>query len=170
VLNGKWTWPGLKDEAWKQRPDVATDALKRLLERQPKESDDQWRSRQFHVLHVQRVLARETGMAGGNEEGELSCSSCHKSFDPIDRTTPATTCAGCHNGNNGQMDAGGTRHLIATNAPNCSSCHTQHIKQPGHWNQKLLAPAALPGLSDTSMRDEPQMNADSHGSGKEMKN
>ena len=34
----------------------------------------------------------------GNAEGELSCSSCHKTFNPIDRETPRTTCGDCHNG------------------------------------------------------------------------
>jgi hypothetical protein len=138
VVDGVWKWAGLSDEAWKQLPNDATEALKRARERMKGETDEQWRSRQFHALHVQRVLARGVGLTG-NAEGELSCSSCHKSFDPIDRATPATTCASCHNGNNGQVDSTGRRTLIAANAANCSSCHIQHLKEPGHWNPKLLA-------------------------------
>jgi hypothetical protein len=142
VVNGKWTWKGLSDEEWRQRPDAEKEALKRARERLTNETDDKWRSRQFHTLHVHRVLVRGVGLEGGNTDGELSCSSCHKTSDPIDRETPATTCARCHNGNNGQVDVQGQRTLIADNAPNCSSCHVQHVKQPGHWNPKLLAPAA----------------------------
>lgn len=141
VVAEKWRWEGLSDEAWRQRPDATTDALKRAREHLTGETADQWRSRQFHVLHVHRVLVRDVGLAG-NADGEMSCSSCHKSFNPIDRVTPATTCALCHNGNNGQVDSQGQHTLIADSAPNCSSCHVQHVKQPGHWNPKLLAPAA----------------------------
>ncbi|MBV9210835.1 MAG: hypothetical protein JOZ52_09420, partial [Acidobacteria bacterium] len=138
VVEGKWKWAGLTDEAWQQLPSDASQALKQARVRLPNETDDEWRSRQFHALHVQRVVASGVGLQG-NAEGELSCSSCHKSFDPIDRATPATTCASCHNGNNGQMDSDGQRPLIAAGAANCSSCHTQHLKQPDHWNPKLLA-------------------------------
>lgn len=141
VVDGKWKWEGLSDEEWKQMTNAATDAIKKAGARQAGETDDQWRSRQFHTLHVQRVLSRDVGLKG-NADGELSCSSCHKSFDPIDRTTPATTCASCHNGNRGQLDSTGQHHLIAESAANCASCHIQHIKEPGHWNPKLLAPAA----------------------------
>jgi hypothetical protein len=141
VVNGRWMWAGLDEEEWKQKPDADTEGLKRARERMPAETDDQWRSRQFHVLHVQRVLVRDVKLAG-NAEGEMSCSSCHKSFNPIDRVTPATTCALCHNGNNGPVARQGQRTLIAADAPNCTSCHVQHLKEPGHWNPALLAPAA----------------------------
>jgi Class III cytochrome C family len=141
VVNGKWKWEGLDDVAWRQKPDTITEAMKRARERMPGETEDQWRSRQFHALHVYRVLVRDVGLSG-NQDGEMSCSSCHSSFNPIDRVTPATTCARCHNGNNGQVDSLGQHTLIADNAPNCSSCHVQHVKEPGHWNPKLLAPAA----------------------------
>jgi len=49
----------------------------------------------------------------GNAEGRLSCNSCHLTFDPIDRTTPRTTCAACHS--------------TASGKPDCTSCHVQHI-------------------------------------------
>ncbi len=141
VVNGKWEWQGLTEVAWKQRPDAETESLKRARERLPGETDEAWRSRQFHALHLHRVLSYEAGLEGGNSEGELSCSACHKSFEPIDRKTPATTCASCHNGNMGQVESAGQRPLLAAAAPNCSSCHVQHIKEPGHWNPRLIAPA-----------------------------
>ncbi len=150
VAGGHWTWPGLSDEQWKQRRDAASDMIRKARERLPAETDDQWRSRQFHVLHVHRVLGRDTGLEGGNTDGELSCSSCHKSFEPIDRSTPITTCARCHNGDMGQRDLDGKQTLIAANAANCSSCHVQHVKQPGHWNPKLLAPAARLAADSTT--------------------
>jgi FHA domain len=138
VADGKWRWEGPDEEAWRQRPDAENVSMKRARERMTGESEDLWRSRQFHALHVHRVLVAPVGMAG-NEDGEMSCSSCHRSFNPIDRVTPATTCARCHNGDNGQADSKGQHLLIDTSAPNCSSCHIQHVKQPGHWNPKLLA-------------------------------
>lgn len=141
VVDGKWKWAGLSLEEWKQLPGAETGVIKRASERLTGETDDQWRSRQFHTLHVQRVLVGAVGLAG-NAEGELSCSSCHRSFDPLDRTTPATTCASCHNGDRGQLDSTGQRPLIPAGVANCTSCHIQHVKEPGHWNPSLLAPAA----------------------------
>lgn len=130
VVNEKWTWQGLDDGDW---------ALKKIeIARLPTDSDDQWRSKQFHALHVQRVRSG-TGM-GGNLQGELSCSSCHKSFNPIDRDTPKTTCGECHNG---RVEQGSNRVLIAKDKPNCTSCHVQHVKDIKHWNPTLLANASM---------------------------
>ena len=126
VVNEKWTWDGLDGGDW---------ALKKIeMARLPSDSDDQWRSKQFHALHVQRVRSG-TGMRG-NLQGELSCSSCHKSFNPIDRSTPKTTCGECHNG---RVEQGTNRVLIAKDKPNCTSCHVQHVKDSKHWNPSLLA-------------------------------
>jgi len=126
VVNGKWTWKGLNDDDW---------ALKQIsITRLPSDSDDAWRSKQFHALHVQRVRALP-GLKG-NAEGELSCSSCHNSFNPIDRQTPRTTCGSCHNG---RVEPGTGRLLIASDKPNCTSCHVQHVKDKRHWNSSLLA-------------------------------
>jgi len=126
VVNEKWTWEGLEDGDW---------ALKKIeIARLSTDSDDQWRSKQFHALHVQRVRSGP-GMRG-NLQGELSCSSCHKSFNPIDRTTPKTTCGECHNG---RVEQGSNRVLIAQDKPNCTSCHVQHVKDSKHWNPSLLA-------------------------------
>jgi len=103
VVNGVWSEKSINDEEWE---------LKKLaVVRLPSDSDQKWRSNQFHALHDQRV--KVVGEIKGNAEGRLSCNSCHLAFDPIDRTTPRTTCATCHN----------TRD----NKPNCTSCHVQHI-------------------------------------------
>jgi pSer/pThr/pTyr-binding forkhead associated (FHA) protein len=126
VVAGKWTWKGLNDHEW---------ALKKIaVARLPVDTDEKWRSKQFHALHVQRVHALKGIPA--NAQGELSCSSCHKTFNPIDRENPRTTCAGCHNG---RVEPGSSRVLIAQDKPNCVSCHVQHIKDRWHWNPSLLA-------------------------------
>jgi pSer/pThr/pTyr-binding forkhead associated (FHA) protein len=125
VVNGKWTWKGLTDSEWTLKQIAVT--------RLPVDTDETWRSKQFHALHVLRV--RANGLPG-NSDGELSCSSCHKTFNPIDRQTPKTTCGQCHNG---RLEFGTNRIVIAKDQPNCTSCHVQHIKDKRHWNPSLLA-------------------------------
>lgn len=142
VVSGKWVWKGIDDEIWKQKIDTMTDEMKQANNRLPAEKEEQWRKRQFHFVHLYRVRARDVGLEG-NADGEMSCSSCHKSIDPIDRTTPATTCGLCHNGNNGQVASSGGAPLIASGSPNCSSCHVQHARQPRHWNPRLLASQSI---------------------------
>ncbi|MDX6446635.1 MAG: hypothetical protein QOH71_3709 [Blastocatellia bacterium] len=127
VINGQWKWAGLDPEELLQRKTT----LK--LERLPSDSEDQWRSKQFHGIHMYRVRA-VAGLAG-NKDGELSCSSCHNSFAPPDLATPRTTCAKCHNG---ERDPRAGRQVIASNQPNCTSCHIQHRLDKRHWNPSLL--------------------------------
>lgn len=125
VSEGKWKWKGLDDTAW---------ALKQIaITRLPVDTEDNWRSKQFHALHVQRV--RTLPGTPGNMQGELSCSSCHRTFNPIDRTTPRTTCGGCHNGSSEPE----TKLLISQDKPNCISCHVQHIEDKRKWGSSLLA-------------------------------
>ncbi len=125
VVNEKWIWTGLNQNDW---------TLKQIaVERSPEDTDDQWRSKQFHALHVQRV---RSGSLKGNTEGELSCSSCHKTFNPIDRETPRTTCGECHNG---RVDLVSHKQVIAKDKPDCTSCHVQHVKDKKHWNPSLMA-------------------------------
>jgi hypothetical protein len=128
VVNGHWQWAGLDADEMAQRKAPLQ------LERLPSDTDDQWRSKQFHAVHLYRVKA----IAGlpGNKEGQLSCSSCHATRDPIDLTTPRTTCAKCHNG---QPDARAGRQVIASEKPNCTSCHVQHNKDKRHWNPQLMS-------------------------------
>ena len=128
VVEGKWKWKGLNDSDW---------TLKQIpITRLPAETEDKWRSKQFHALHIYRVRA-VSGMKG-NDEGELSCSSCHKTLNPIDRETPRTTCGACHNGS---VQAKTNRALIPADKPNCYSCHVEHVKDKRHWNPSLLAEA-----------------------------
>jgi FHA domain-containing protein len=134
VVNQKWIWMGLSDSDWK--------AKQIAVERLPSDTDDAWRSRQFHALHLLRV--RANGLPA-NSDDELSCSSCHKSFSPIDRQTPRTTCGGCHNG---FLEVGTNRVLVARDKPNCISCHVQHVKDKRHWNPSLLAPSQTVGVSN----------------------
>jgi pSer/pThr/pTyr-binding forkhead associated (FHA) protein len=103
ILIVEWSAKSINDEEW---------ALRKLaVVRLPTDSEQKWRSNQFHALHDQRVKV----VAGikGNAEGRLSCNSCHGGFDPIDRATPKTTCAACHS--------------TASGKPDCTSCHVQHI-------------------------------------------
>src|SRR5690349_14154843 len=113
VVNGKWSAKSINDEEWDLRALGTT--------RKPEDSDVKWRSNQFHALHDQRVKLAP-GMKG-NSEGRLSCSSCHASFEPLDRTTPRTTCAACH---------------VKDGKPNCTSCHVQHILDERRWSASML--------------------------------
>jgi hypothetical protein len=125
VVNGLWSAKSINEEDWELR-NLGTV-------RQPGDSDEKWRSNQFHALHDQRV--RLAPGLKGNSEGRLSCSSCHNSFDPIDRETPRTTCAACHNG---RIEAGTNRVIIANDRPNCTSCHVQHVRDAHRWSQSML--------------------------------
>ncbi|HKO95741.1 MAG TPA: FHA domain-containing protein [Pyrinomonadaceae bacterium] len=126
VMNGSWKWEGLTNNDW-QMKQIA-------IERTTTDTDEQWRSNQFHALHVHRVRARSGEKA--NAEGELSCSSCHKTSKRIDRETPRTTCGGCHNG---YLEPKSQRVLIAADKPNCISCHVQHVKSKKHWGAPMLS-------------------------------
>ena len=114
VINGAWSAKSISDEYWDLRELGTT--------RKPTDTDEKWRSNQFHALHDQRVRVAP-GMKG-NSEGRLSCSSCHTSFAPdVDRNTPRTTCAACH---------------VENGQPNCTSCHVQHIKDARRWSASML--------------------------------
>jgi hypothetical protein len=128
VINGQWKWAGLDPEELNQRKTT----LK--VERLASDTEDQWRSKQFHAVHMYRVKA-VAGLSG-NKQGELSCSSCHNSFSPPDLATPRTTCAKCHSG---QTDPRAGHQVIAADKPNCISCHIQHRQDKRHWNPGLLS-------------------------------
>src|SRR6185295_17184842 len=76
VVNGQWKWSGLDSQA------LADKAVTLKLERLPTDDENQWRSKQFHALHLHRV--RATAGLPANKDGELSCSSCHATRDLID--------------------------------------------------------------------------------------
>jgi len=113
VVNGAWSAKSINDEEW--------DLRKLAVVRLPTDSEQKWRSNQFHALHDQRVKLAP-GLKG-NAEGRLSCSSCHNSFNPLDRITPRTTCAACH---------------VKDGKPNCTSCHVQHILDKRRWSASML--------------------------------
>lgn len=117
VVQGKWSWKGLSDPEWK-----ATGIAVTRLEADP---EDKWRSKQFHFLHVNRVRAIG-GLPG--IDGKLSCSSCHKGFNPIDRDLPRKTCHLCH----AETDP------ARADTPNCSSCHPQHRHDEPHKSKLLV--------------------------------
>jgi hypothetical protein len=133
VVGGQWKWKGLDAEAWQRKP----ENLKQLVANWPVASGDEngRRSAQFHALHLYRV--RTNGTLTGNAEGEVSCSTCHKSYGAaLDRETPRSTCAACHNG---KTDTQTGRALLSAERPNCTSCHVQHVQDTRHWNPSLLA-------------------------------
>lgn len=153
VTNGHWTWKGLDHEEWEQKPAQVRQALALW----PAATEDQKHSAQFHALHLYRVQAN--GALTGNEAGEMSCSTCHKSFGAaLDRETPRTTCAQCHNGS---VDSQTQRIVLTASQPNCTSCHVQHVKEVRHWNPSLLTPVqqaaqsnAMPILGNLSARSQ----------------
>ena len=135
VANGEWKWKGLDADELALRPTIA--ALRTAAD-----SERQWRSKEFHALHLYRVRAT-AGVTGvvdptSGSAPVLSCSSCHKAFNPIDRESPRQTCDGCHRG---LVDSSG-RELLSAGAPDCISCHVQHLKDKRHWNPNLLVEAA----------------------------
>jgi FHA domain len=125
VVNGVWSLKAVNDEEWE---------LKKIpIARLPTDDEQKWKSKQFHAIHSERV--RVVPGIQGNALGQLSCSSCHRSFDQPDRETPRTTCGICHNG---LIESETNRVLIANNQPNCTSCHVQHIRDKRSWGVKYL--------------------------------
>ena len=127
VVNGEWSAKTINDEEW--------DLKKLAIVRLPTDSEQKWRSNQFHALHDQRV--KVVNGIKGNAEGRLSCNSCHLAFDPIDRTTPRTTCATCHSTFSGK--------------PDCNSCHVQHIRDSRNpWLNRISRRVCGKGCSHSS--------------------
>lgn len=139
VVDGVWVWEGLTPSQWERKSPELKGMIARLeksLEgsQEGERPQRMLRSAEFHALHMHRV--KVAGGLPGNSDGELSCSSCHTSFQPIDRATPRTTCAACHAGG----DLGGKyEKFLASGQPNCISCHTQHEGGRRAWGASLLA-------------------------------
>jgi hypothetical protein len=127
--SGFWIWAGLDAEALQLKPEVAQRRL-------PSDTELQWRSKQFHAIHLTRVK-----IAPGLEDvkdGVLQCPSCHKrQGSEVDRDTPRQTCGKCHNG---YVDPRTGRALVASNTPNCVSCHVQHYYDSYRWGDLLTEP------------------------------
>lgn len=136
VTNGIWIWKGLEDDDLAGRPDVV--ALLKENNASPSRPQE-WRNAQFHALHLYRVQVAAT--FGGVDDieavnGELTCSTCHKSGSMgtnVDRTSPRTTCASCHNE---QVFHNAMRSLTGLDTPSCTSCHVQHPNDV-HWAPAL---------------------------------
>jgi hypothetical protein len=156
VVDGKWSWMGLPDEEWQQKSasvqKLVTSVRGALITGPGRDPDDLRRSAEFHALHIHRVKAVD-GLAAPRD-GELSCSSCHKSFSPIDRETPRSTCGICHNGDRG----GKFEKVLAADRPNCISCHVQHLQARREWGRALLndlsAASSNLQLSDTPTQQQ----------------
>lgn len=139
VVGGEWIWKGLDEEELALKPEVA-----KL--RRPADTEQQWRNKQFHALHIYRVRAVATieGIKdedAGDNMRVISCSGCHRSTNPIDRQTPRTLCIKCHN--TLIFFEPPSRFVRATTNISCTSCHIQHMRDK-HWRPALFVEAPLP--------------------------
>ena len=126
---GIWKWKGVFREIADAVPEINGSATG--------DSNEQARlTRHFHSIHVARLRAPE-GMKS-DASGLISCSSCHKGFDPVDRETPRETCAVCHST---QPDAAVRDLRFAASPANCISCHVQHPYSSGRWSEFLTEDA-----------------------------
>ncbi|MEO6051477.1 MAG: FHA domain-containing protein [Pyrinomonadaceae bacterium] len=125
VVDGVWKWKGVYREVADAIPEINSSASG--------DKDEQARlSRHFHTVHVARLKAPDG--VKDDARGLVSCSSCHKSFDPVDRTTPRETCAACHTT---ATEAANRDTRFGTSAANCISCHTQHPYSGRRWSEFL---------------------------------
>ena len=129
AANGTWTWKGVYSEVADAIPEINNSATG--------DKDEQAKlSRHFHTVHTGR-LRTPTGLEG-DSRGFVSCSTCHNSFKPIDRTTPRETCASCHTNKSGET----TRDArFKADQANCISCHTQHPYGGNRWSEFLTEDA-----------------------------
>ena len=127
---GLWKWKGVYREVASAIPEIGSSATG--------DPDEQAKlSRQFHTIHVARLKA-PPGVTG-DSRGLVTCSSCHRSFDPVDRVTPRETCAACHT----STEASASRDpRFVAGSVNCISCHVQHPFSAGRWSEFLTDDAA----------------------------
>lgn len=125
VADGQWVWPGPFREISETMPTVNAANSK-------DETEQMRRSRQFHAIHLYRLKPAD-GMTT-DAANRVSCSSCHNSFDPVDRETPYQTCAKCHNG---LTEPTTGRILLGADQANCLSCHVQHPFSQNRWSDFL---------------------------------
>ncbi len=123
IVDGVWKWKGVYREVADAIPEINSSATG--------DKDEQAKlSRWFHTVHVGRLTV-PPGVKG-DSRSLVSCSSCHKSFDPIDRETPRQTCAACHVTQSGSTD----RDMrFGTDNANCVSCHVQHPYSSERWSE-----------------------------------
>lgn len=121
----QWTWQGVYAEVAEAVPEITGTATG--------DKDEQAkRSRHFHAIHVSRLTVPQ-GLKG-DAAGLVSCSTCHKSFEPIDRITPRETCASCHMN---QPGSEGRDNRFPVGEANCISCHVQHPFSGNRWREFL---------------------------------
>ncbi|HEV7701245.1 MAG TPA: FHA domain-containing protein [Pyrinomonadaceae bacterium] len=132
VQNGVWTWKGVYREVADAIPEINSSATG--------DKDDQAKlSRQFHTVHVARLMVPQNSGLKGDSQGRVSCSTCHDKFGvDIDRIKPRQTCAACHTTQAGDT---GRDQRFTPGAANCISCHTQHPFSGGRWSEFLSADA-----------------------------
>jgi pSer/pThr/pTyr-binding forkhead associated (FHA) protein len=125
IESGVWKWKGVYAEVAAAIPEIGNSATG--------DPDEQAKlSRQFHTIHVARLKAPPGITADGR--GLITCSSCHKNFEPVDRVTPRETCAACHT----TSSTAATRDTrFAPDSVNCISCHVQHPFDTRRWSEFL---------------------------------
>jgi pSer/pThr/pTyr-binding forkhead associated (FHA) protein len=129
VVDGVWKWKGLYRET--------ADGIPELKNAATGDKDEQAKlSREFHTVHSYRLKAPDG--VKGNKNGLVSCSSCHKSFKPLDVTTPRETCAACHTN---APNAVGRDPRFTAGGVNCISCHVQHPYSADRWSEFLTEDA-----------------------------
>jgi len=128
VENGVWKWQGVYREVADAIPEINYSATG--------DKDEQAKlSRQFHAVHVARLLLPPNSNLKGDAQGRVSCSTCHQTLgSDIDRITPRQTCAACHM--TSANDASRDQRFVAGQA-NCVSCHTQHPYSTRRWSEFL---------------------------------
>jgi hypothetical protein len=134
VENGIWKWKGLHRE-------IAEATMAEAIGNPKSESA----SEQFHAIHL--FLKSPDGTIRTDSDGKISCSSCHKSFDPIDRETPRQTCGLCHNGMIDNSDV-----IFAKDQANCVSCHVQHPFSQRRWREFLSDDAQKRRINAVSLQ------------------
>jgi predicted CXXCH cytochrome family protein len=129
VVDGVWKWKGIYREVADAIPEVNSSATG--------DKDEQARiSRYFHTVHLYRLKAPE-GLKG-DKRGLVTCSTCHKTNNPVDKVTPRQTCAACHTSSEGTK----SQDARFTGGPeNCISCHVQHPYSADRWSEFLTSDA-----------------------------
>ncbi len=130
AANGVWKWNGVYKEIADAIPEIKNSATG--------DRDEQAKlSRYFHTIHLARLKAPEG--VKGDSRGLMSCSSCHQSFDPIDRETPKQTCAACHTTSISETHR--DQRFGSGSAANCISCHVQHPYSGRRWDEFMTEEA-----------------------------
>lgn len=143
VKNDEWIW-SLDPEELAAKAEIGEFLKKNRVN----SSEVQERGNvQFHGIHLDHVRVVEGVDGILDDDGVtrvLSCGSCHKTGymgANVDRSFPRTTCARCHNARvfNEPLSS-----AAKDQAPSCTSCHVQHIKDT-HWASSLrVVKAATP--------------------------